>query len=177
MRDHGGHIAVSSESGKGSTFHVYLPTIEPVASVEAGPRHAMQGGSERILFVDDEELLVELNFKRLSGLGYQVFTAAGSTDALKIFEAEPDGFDLVITDYTMPSMTGIDLARALLAIKPDTPVILISGLNEKILPEKIEEAGIKAFISKTAGKRELAALIRRVLDTRSKGWEGKKVRY
>ena len=167
VRDHGGHIAVSSESGKGSTFHVYLPTIEPMASVEAGPQPAIQGGPERILFVDDEELLVELNFQRLSGLGYQVFTSTNSADALKLFEAGPDGFDLVITDYTMPNMTGIELARALLAIKPGTPVILISGLNEKIPPDKMKEAGIRAFLPKTAGKRELAELIRRVLDTNS----------
>jgi PAS domain S-box-containing protein len=167
LRDHGGHIAVSSEFGKGSTFHVYLPTTESIVSVEAGPLPAIQGGQERILFVDDEELLVQLNLQRLSGLGYQVFTSSNSMDALTLFEAGPDGFDLVITDYTMPNMTGIELARALLAIKPGTSVILMSGLNEKILPEKIKEAGIKAFLPKTAGKRELAGLIRRVLDTNS----------
>jgi two-component system, cell cycle sensor histidine kinase and response regulator CckA len=167
MSSHAGHITVSSEFGKGSTFHVYLPTIESATSFEAGPRPAIQGGRERILFVDDEESLVELNLQRLSGLGYQVFTSSSSTDALKLFEAGPDGFDLVITDYTMPNMTGIELARALLAVKPGIPVILISGLNEKILPEKIEETGIRAFLPKTAGKRELAGLIRRVLDTDS----------
>lgn len=164
VKDHGGHIAVSTEFGKGSTFHVYLPAIETVFPAEIGPQPAIQGGNERILFLDDEEMLVELNFQRLSNLGYQVVTSTSSVDALKLFETEPDGFDLVITDYTMPVMTGIDLARALLAIKPGTPVILISGLNEKILPEKIQETGIRAFLPKTAGKRELAELIRRVLD-------------
>ncbi len=76
-------------------------------------------------------MLVELNFQRLSGLGYQVVTSTSSMDALKLFEAEPDGFDLVITDYTMPAMTGIDLARALLAIKPGIPVILSFGPQRK----------------------------------------------
>lgn len=165
VKDHGGLIVVNSEFGKGSTFHVYLPTVEAVFPAEAGgPQSSILGGEERILFVDDEEMLVDLNFQRLSGLGYKVVTSTSSTDALKLFEAEPDRFDLVITDYTMPAMNGIDLARALSAIKPGIPVILISGLNEKILPERLEKAGIGVFLSKTAGKRELAGLIRKVLD-------------
>jgi two-component system cell cycle sensor histidine kinase/response regulator CckA len=167
VKGHGGHVTVSSVPGKGSTFHVYLPAVETVLSAETAIQTAIQRGEERILFVDDEEMLVELNFQRLSGLGYQVVTSTSSMDALKLFEAEPDGFDLVITDYTMPAMTGIDLAKKLLAIKPGIPVILVSGLNEKIMPEKIEEAGIRAFLSKTTGKRELAGLIRQVLDKKT----------
>ncbi|MBP7529351.1 MAG: response regulator [Syntrophorhabdaceae bacterium] len=159
-KSHGGHVTAHSEPGRGSTFHVYLPKIESVVAGDAGGHAATLGGSECILLVDDEETIVEMNSQRLSSLGYKVVAIMNSVDALKAFEAEPGKFDLLITDYTMPHMTGMDLATAVLKIKPDFPVILSSGLDE----EMVKEAGVKAFLSKTAGKRELASLIRRVLE-------------
>lgn len=159
-KSHGGHVTAHSEPGRGSTFHVYLPKIQSVAAVDAEGHAATRGGTECILLVDDEETIVEMNSQRLSSLGYKVVAFMNSVDALKAFEAEPGKFDLLITDYTMPHMTGIDLARAVLKIKPDFPVILSSGLEE----EMVKEVGVKAFLSKTAGKRELASLIRRVLE-------------
>ncbi|HBL22966.1 MAG TPA: hypothetical protein DDZ40_02495 [Deltaproteobacteria bacterium] len=159
-KSHGGHVTAHSEPGRGSTFHVYLPKIESVVAGDAGGHAVTRGGSECILLVDDEETIVEMNSQRLSSLGYKVVAFMNSVDALKAFEAEPGKFDLLITDYTMPHMTGIDLARAVLRIKPDFPVILSSGLEE----EMVKEVGVKAFLSKTAGKRELASLIRRVLE-------------
>jgi len=159
-KSHGGHVTAHSEPGRGSTFHVYLPKVESVVAGDTAGLTAIRGGSECILFVDDEETIVEMNSQRLSSLGYKVVAIMNSVDALKAFEAEPGKFDLLITDYTMPHMTGMDLAKAVLKIKPDFPVILSSGLDE----EMVKEAGVKAFLSKTAGKREMASLIRRVLE-------------
>jgi PAS domain S-box-containing protein len=163
VNSHGGNVIVYSEPGKGSTFHVYLPKTEIAAAVTPESLSAIEGGHECILFVDDEEVLVELNTQRLEGLGYSVVAAMNGADALETFAAEPARFDLVITDYTMPHMTGVDLAGKLLEVRPDIPIILSSGFNEKAEPETIRQAGIKAFITKTAGKRELAELIRQVL--------------
>ncbi len=167
VKSHGGYVTVASEPGKGSLFNVYLPRSEAVAvSAAETERSAVPGGRERILFVDDEEMLVELNRQRLGKLGYTVVGSMNGVEALKTFKAEPEGFDLVITDYTMPHMTGVDLAKRLLEMRPDIPIILSSGLNERIGPETAEKAGISAFAAKTIGKRELAILIRRVLDDR-----------
>ena len=163
VKSHGGHVTASSEPGKGSVFHVYLPRVEPRAVAAAETLAPVPRGSERILFVDDEETLVDLNTLRLESLGYRVTAAVSSREALKAFAADPAAFDLVITDYTMPHMTGIDLAGKLLELRPDIPIILTSGRNEKVEPEMIERLGIRAYIPKTTNKRELAEIIRRIL--------------
>jgi CheY-like chemotaxis protein len=111
-------------------------------------------------------MLVELNRERLHSLGYNVVTSTSSVQALEIFKNDPHRFDLVITDYTMPHLTGIDLARALLSIRPDIPVILCSGLNEKLTHEKIKEIGIITSAPKTMDRRALAELVRRILDSK-----------
>ena len=116
-----------------------------------------------LLFVDDEEALVEMNRERLQRLGYEVVTTTNGPEALDIFRADPHRFDLVITDYTMPQMTGFELASAIVDMRPDLPVILCSGLHDNISCEQAGAPGIKAFISKTSGKQELADLIRKVL--------------
>ncbi|MBW2049740.1 MAG: PAS domain S-box protein [Deltaproteobacteria bacterium] len=161
----GGTIRVESEPGRGSTFHVYFPVVEEAeGAVEQGPEEPLATGTERILFVDDEPTLADLNRDRLSRLGYEVTTRTSSTEALGLFRATPDDFDLVITDMTMPRMTGESLAREILKIRPDTPIILCTGYSEHISGEKAREIGIRAFAMKPLDMKDLAETVRKVLD-------------
>ncbi|MGZ6226360.1 MAG: response regulator, partial [Syntrophales bacterium] len=122
------------------------------------------GGEERILFVDDEAALVQLATGTLTGLGYEVEGRTGSMEALELFRARPDSFDLVITDMTMPNMTGSELAQRLMSIRPDIPIILCTGFSEAMTQEKARAIGVKAFIMKPIVQRQIAEAIRRVLD-------------
>jgi two-component system, cell cycle sensor histidine kinase and response regulator CckA len=164
VKDHGGYIRVYSEPEKGTVFHVYLPKTEALTPEETSLSRIAEGGQERILLVDDEEMLVAMNCERLERLGYTVVSSTNGREALDIFKADPQRFDLVITDYTMPQMTGVELAKALVEIRPDIPIILCSGLNERITTEQTAAPGIRAFLAKPSGRQELAELIRKVLE-------------
>jgi CheY-like chemotaxis protein len=131
----------------------------------AGKKQAasITGGKECILLVDDEDIMIALDEERLTGLGYEVVATTSSRDALEIFRKTPNRFDLVITDYTMPNLTGIDLAVELLKVKAAIPIILWTGYNEAVSRERVEKAGIKAFLMKPSNKRVLAETIRSVL--------------
>jgi PAS domain S-box-containing protein len=160
----GGAIRVESELGNGTTFHIYLPKVDIAASIKAEPPKPIRGGSERILFVDDEKMLVDIGQQVLQRLGYDVVSRTSPIEALELFKAKPDFFDLVITDKTMPGMTGDALAKELISIRPTLPVIICTGYSQTIDHERAKQIGIKAFVMKPILINEIAAAIRRVLD-------------
>ncbi|MHB8108584.1 MAG: PAS domain S-box protein [Syntrophorhabdaceae bacterium] len=166
VRSHGGFLTVASTPGKGSLFSIYLPKTER-QEMRAAEEIPPVGGKECILFVDDEDILVQLNYERLTRLGYDVVGVTSSSEALRIFRKAPGRFDLVITDYTMPDITGIGLAKKFLKIRNDIPIILCTGHNDDISPERAKKAGISEFLLKPQSKRELDQVIRRTLDTKS----------
>jgi CheY-like chemotaxis protein/anti-sigma regulatory factor (Ser/Thr protein kinase) len=163
VRSCGGAVTVYSELGQGTTFHVYLPRIEGEIAPEPRPAESLPTGDERILFVDDENALVDLGRQMLESLGYDVVARASSLEALETFRVQPDAFDLVITDLTMPALTGIDLAKELMAIRPDVPIILCTGFSELINGKQVKEAGIREFVMKPYATRNFANTIRNVL--------------
>ncbi len=121
-------------------------------------------GKERILFVDDEEAVVQIGRKMLERLGYEVITSTDGSEALEIFRSQPEQFDLVITDQTMPNITGAELAQELMRIQPDIPVILCSGFSELIDQEKAKAIGIREFVMKPIITRDIGETIRKVLE-------------
>lgn len=166
VRKHGGTITVETEVKKGSTFSVYLPVAEldPLEEPEGVSDYIRWAGNDHILFVDDDKSIVKVGRKMLEPLGYQVASKTSAKEALALFEAQPDKFDLVITDMTMPHLTGANLAKKLLEIRPDIPIILCTGHSEFINEKKAKAIGIKAFIMKPFIKNEFARTVRNVID-------------
>ncbi len=167
VKKYQGTITVYSEPGKGTTFHVYLPLIKkylPDQSTQpAGP---LPKGSERILMVDDEPPILKMQQLFLERLGYAVIPRVSSVEALEAFRAFPENYDLVITDMTMPYMTGDRLAREIKEIRPDMPVILCTGFSEKVDNGRASELHIDGFLMKPVDQAQLANTVRSVLDSR-----------
>ena len=165
VKAHKGEITVSSDVGKGTTFTVYLPVVQkPAESFRMETSGGEPTGTERILLVDDEEPIARLLGQSLERLGYRVTLKTGSTDALEAFYANPSGFDLVITDMAMPIMTGEELARKIMKIRPGIPVIICTGFSERINPEIAGASGIRGFLMKPTVRSELVRMVRKLLD-------------
>jgi len=160
----GGAITVESKPVEGTTFHILFPRSEKDITVEAEVLSPIPMGKESILFVDDEKDIVRMGQQMLERLGYKVIARKGSIEALEAFRKQPDRFDLVITDQTMPNMTGDELAKELIQVKPGIPVILCTGFSEKITLEKAKNIGIQELLMKPIAIRDLAETIRWVLD-------------
>ena len=124
----------------------------------------LETGHEHILLVDDEATVIKLEQQMLERLGYQVTSCNSSLEAIEVFHSNPDAFDIIITDMTMPNMTGDQVAKNILSIKPDTPIIIITGFSERINKEKAETIGIKGFLMKPVLISDMAQMVRNVLD-------------
>ena len=165
VSSYGGGVVVESEPGKGTTFHVYFPRVDTAReAVKEESLEPPPTGRERILFVDDEQALLNVGGLMLEHLGYEVVTEMSSLKALELFREQPERFDLVITDMTMPEMTGDKLALELMKIRPHIPIILCTGHSRLVSEEKARDMGISGFMMKPLVIRNLAKKVRETLD-------------
>ncbi len=163
INSYDGFISFSSHPESGTVFHINLPLHDKPVMEETEPAPLLVKGTERILFIDDEDMLVEMSKMMLKQLGYDVTAFTSSVEALAAFNRQPDQFDLVITDQTMPTLTGIELATRILERRPDLPIILCTGFSELVSEEKTKSLGIRCLANKPIRMDKLATLIRKAL--------------
>jgi PAS domain S-box-containing protein len=163
VRSHDGFVTVDSKPEQGTCFMVFLPIIVSEKTPQTMSSTQIVGGNERLLFVDDEQLVQQMGHQMLERLGYQVTSRSSSLEALELFERAPDQFDLVITDMTMPDLTGDQLAKRISDIRPDLPIILLTGYSNRLDHKNIAEAGVQAILYKPLVKNDLASAIRDVI--------------
>jgi PAS domain S-box-containing protein len=163
VKSNKGAVTVESEVGKGTAFHVYLPTINRKLTPDDEISTPLPLGCEHILLVDDEQPLVEIGRQMLERLGYSVATRTSSIEALELFKVDPNRFDLVITDIVMPNLTGDKLAKKIINIRSDIPVVLCTGYSEKFTRQNASEMGIVSFLMKPLVMRDLANTVRQAL--------------
>jgi len=164
VQSYGGSITCDSRPGVGTIFHITFPTTAMETKKESETADNVLHGEEHILLVDDEEILLEMSRKMFERMGYRVTPRTNSLEALSTFLNQPDTFDLVITDQTMPIMTGMDLARRMLQVRPELPIILCTGYSSLISEEKAKFLGIKGFAFKPISKKDIGNLILKVLN-------------
>ncbi|UCD85297.1 MAG: PAS domain S-box protein, partial [Deltaproteobacteria bacterium] len=164
VTNYGGAIAVNSLPGKGAKFSIFLPKTDTEDEKEGIDVQSILTGNERILFIDDEEGLLNIARNALGNLGYEVITASSGAEALAYLQSRANGIDIVIADQIMPQMTGSELAVDLMKIRPEIPVIICTGFSEMITPERARDLGIREILYKPVSMRELARVIRSVLD-------------
>ena len=165
IKRHEGAVSVATAPGKGTTFSIYIPRVETAAEIPAETPHEAPAGTESILLLDDDRAVVEMGTSLLERHGYKVTAETDSLRAIEVFSAAPDDFDLLITDYTMPNLTGMDLVKAVRRIRPDMPVMLCTGFSEKITPDTVKELGIE-LLMKPYGLRQISEAVRKILDAR-----------
>jgi CheY-like chemotaxis protein len=163
VKNHKGAITVRSTPGKGSVFEVFLPRIPEQALPPDKPPLSALRGHGHILIVDDEADIVELEKEMVERLGYSAKAVVKSGAALALFRENPDKYDLVLTDQTMPDMTGVDLARKLVSIRPGIPIVLVTGYRDVLDVELAREAGVKAVVAKPMTRTEIGLTIKQLL--------------
>ncbi len=164
MGTYHGAITVDSEVGEGTTFYLYFPATHAPETLEVLEEGEYPGGTECILFVDDEEMYAEMAVETISRLGYKVELQTRSTEALEVFKSDPDKYKLVITDQVMPGLSGEELVQEIKSIRPELPVILCTGYSSQIDEGKAKDLGINEFAYKPIITKDIAQLIRKVLD-------------
>ena len=164
VNNYGGAIFAYSEPGAGTIFNAYIPAVKRVPRPSESEAPQLPTGNEHILLVDDEPVIIEVGQMMLEMLGYKVTACDTSSSALALFQKDPQAIDLVISDVTMPKMTGERLAGEMLRLRPDLPIILCTGFSDKVGSRATAEIGVKAVVMKPFIQKDLALLVRRVLD-------------